>query len=56
MNDHEAAEMIKAINRENAHDAEVAHEEADQVLVAVLKSLGYHKTIRAWKATPKEYA
>ena len=52
--DSEWAEKLRAA-AEN-EDTESAHIIADRTLVELLESLGYHKTVKAFKSIPKWYA
>ncbi len=54
MTDEEVANRIK--ERCSHGDYEGAHSDADEILIELLKSLGYNQTVEAWEAVGKWYA
>ena len=50
------AEKIESIERWNKLDKETAHLEADRLLCALLRELGYGDVVLAWECIPKWYA
>ena len=52
----EYLEKMKEINRELQGDPEMAHSEADDLLVKLLKELGFEKLVKEYEKVPKWYS
>ena len=52
--DKEYAEEMRKIA--SNHDAELAHGNADALLVEILDELGFHETVRVYNSVKKWYA
>ena len=54
--DVQCAERIGALEALHGPDREVSHSDADELLVELLRSLGYHRTVAAFERLDKWYA
>ena len=49
-------EALKLLKEADSYDPERAHQEADDVLCELLKSLGYEDVVKAWDEVSKWYS
>lgn len=49
-------EKMRKINKDYRGDPEIAHGEADDLLVEFLKELGFEKLVKEYENIPKWYA
>ncbi len=54
--DLEAANLLIDIQNDCGGDIEVSHGKADDLLLDILKSLGYEQTVKQFELMPKWYA
>ena len=52
----DAERALEAILLTGDRDPEVAHHDADEVLMTLLKRMGHARLVELWEAVPKWYA